>query len=57
MIESDKDIVRVVNENNSIQIVRQNQIDKKIVIDSKTMSRDQMGNSISTNDSVKVTSR
>ena len=57
MIESDKDIVRVVYENNSIQIVRQNQIDKKIVIDSKTMSRDQMGNSISTNDSVKVTSR
>jgi transcription elongation factor len=57
VIESDKDIVRVVNENNSIQIVRQNQIDKKIVIDSKTMSRDQMGNSISTNDSVKVTSR
>ena len=55
VIEADKDIVRVVNENNAIQVVRQIEIEKKIVIDKKTMGRDSMGNSISMNDSIKVT--
>ena len=54
VIQAEKDIVNVVTEKNKIETVRPNQIDKKLVVDRKTTTKDTFGQMIQLEDVIKV---
>lgn len=57
IIEVNKDFVKIVSEQGTIKQLRLSEIDKKLIQDKKTMSRDGQGNALQMDDVVRVTNR
>lgn len=57
VIEAEKDYVKVVSDNGVISNLRFSDIDKKLVVDKRTIGRDSMGNALQVDDVVRVTNK